>query len=110
QLLIGSVLWTLGILAVIGVCLIQFLGAYPIPHRFIYITAHAHIAIVLAVGGAAMFAGASQIRRSLSAMGLLHARLTSVHRGEAPHVSGRYPPEVQPLVDDLNTLLTEREE
>jgi signal transduction histidine kinase len=32
-----------------------------------------------------------------------------VHRGEAPRVTGHYPSEVQPLVDDLNALLEDRE-
>jgi signal transduction histidine kinase len=43
-------------------------------------------------------------------MALLHTRLTAVHRGEQREVGGHYPSEVQPLVDDLNALLTEREQ
>jgi signal transduction histidine kinase len=56
-----------------------------------------------------MLGGAWQIRRSLLAMGQLHSSLAAVHRGEDRQLDGRYPSEVQPLVDDLNALLAERE-
>jgi signal transduction histidine kinase len=65
---------------------------------------------ILALGGMAMLAGAWQIRRSLSAMALLHTRLSAMHRGEDRQLGGRYPSEVQPLVDALNALLGEREQ
>jgi two-component system OmpR family response regulator len=47
--------------------------------------------------------------RGLSPINQLHNRLTAVHKGVAPRVGGNYPAEVQPLVDDLNALLDERE-
>ena len=66
--------------------------------------------IVLALGGAAMLAGAWQIRRSLARDDACSTR------GSAPCTAARtassadrYPSEVQPLVDDLNALLAERE-
>jgi signal transduction histidine kinase len=110
QLLIGSVLWTLGVFAAISAGVIQFLGTNPAPHRFIYMTFNAHVVMALVLGGAVMAAGAWQIRRSLAAMGRLQTRLASVHRGEEQQVEGQYPAEVQPLVDDLNALLADREQ
>jgi signal transduction histidine kinase len=109
-LLIGSILWTLGVFVIISACLIQFLGTHPVPHRFIFMTFNAHLAIAAAVGGLSMLGGAWQVGRSLSVLGLLHTRLASVHRGEQPQVQGHYPAEVQPLVDDLNALLADREQ
>jgi signal transduction histidine kinase len=55
-------------------------------------------------------AGALQIRTSVSAVAELRTRLAAVHRGEGPRVTGSYPSEVQPLVDDLNVLLSERDQ
>src|SRR5205085_7636178 len=39
----------------------------------------------------------------------LRQRLAAVHSGVTPRVEGSYPAEVQPLVDDVNALLDERE-
>jgi len=110
QLAVGSVLWTLGLLFVISVLLIHLLGANPEPHMLVYrVFASIDMVVVLALGGAAMMTGAWQIRRSLRAMTLLHTRLNAMHRGEDRQLGGLYPSEVQPLVDDLNALLAERE-
>jgi signal transduction histidine kinase len=111
QLVSGSVLWTLGLLVFISMFAIHLLATNPRPHQFIYQWFfNAPVIVVLAVAAAAMVGGAWQIRRSLNAMAQLHGRLTAVHRGEDREVTGRYPSEVQPLVDDLNALLVEREQ
>ena len=110
QLVVGSVLWTLGLLFVISVLAIHLLSSNPGPHMVVYrLFASVDMVFILALGGVAMMAGAWQIRRSLSAMALLHTRLSAMHRGEDRHLGGSYPSEVQPLVDDLNALLAERE-
>jgi signal transduction histidine kinase len=110
QLLIGSILWTIGVLVVVSVLLVMFLAHNPRPHMVVlqwFIAVPA--AISMAAGVACLVAGALQIGRSLSAVDQLRVMLTAVHRGAEPRVEGRYPTEVQPLVDELNTLLTERE-
>ena len=38
----------------------------------------------------------------------MRERLTAVRKGEAQQVEGDFPTEVQPLIDDLNTLLIAR--
>jgi signal transduction histidine kinase len=111
QLLIGSVLWTFGLLFAISILAVHLLSTNPIPHFHVYQWfAGAHVGAVLAGAALAMSAGVWQIRRSLKAMALLHTRLTAVHRGEDREVGGHYPAEVQPLVDDLNALLAERDQ
>ena len=111
QLAIGSVLWTLGLLVFISMLAIHLLAANPRPHEYIFRWFfNAPMVVVLTVAAAAMVGGAWQIRRSLRAMTTLHSRLTAVHRGEQHEVTGRYPSEVQPLVDDLNALLAERDQ
>jgi signal transduction histidine kinase len=111
QLFVGSVLWTLGLLFAISILAVHLLGRNPVPHFHVYNWfASAHVGFVLAGAALAMSAGVWQIRRSLKAMAQLHTRLTAVHRGEHGAVTGRYPSEVQPLVDDLNALLAERDQ
>lgn len=65
---------------------------------------------LLALGGAVLVtAGVSVIRRVLSPFDMLHERLAAVRDGRAARLDGDYPAEVAPLVQDLNTLLDERE-
>jgi signal transduction histidine kinase len=111
QLLIGSVLWTFGVLLVVSVLLILFLAHNPRPHMIIIGWLVAVPAVLtLSAGLACMTAGAFRIRRSLQAVDQLRTKLTAVHRGDGTQVDGRYPAEVQPLVDDLNALLAERDD
>ena len=57
-----------------------------------------------------MVAGALQVRSGLSGIAQLRTRLGAVHDGRDTRVEGRYVAEVQPLVDDLNALLDQREQ
>jgi signal transduction histidine kinase len=105
------VLWTLGVLFVVSVLVILFLGSHPGFHARAYERFRsAPAALTLAVGLAGMTIGVLVIRRGLAAVNRLRASLVAVHRGEAPRVAGRFPAEVQPLVDDLNALLADREQ
>jgi signal transduction histidine kinase len=54
-------------------------------------------------------AGIAQVRRGLSPFQELRERLSTVRDGRAARLTGAYPEEVQPLVDDLNQLLEHRE-
>jgi signal transduction histidine kinase len=69
-----------------------------------------HAGLVFAIAAAALAAGAIQVRRGLAGLGQLRARLGEVRDGRGQRVGGRYVPEVQPLVDDLNALLEHREQ
>jgi signal transduction histidine kinase len=65
--------------------------------------------LIIAISTASMIAGFWQIKKGLSALDRVRGRLSSVHRGETERVTGSFPIEVQPLVDDLNALLDQRE-
>jgi signal transduction histidine kinase len=109
RLLVGSTVWTVGALLIASAFLVVFLGAHPRTHAVIldwFVTVPA--ALVALTGLACMAAGALQIRRGLSAVDELRARLAAVRRGDAQQLPGDYPAEVQPLVDDLNALLADR--
>lgn len=110
RLVIGSALWTLGLILAVSVLLIVFLARHPTPHRMVigWLVA-SPLAITLSIGVGCMIAGVRHIRRSLAAADQLRTRLAAVRGGRSHQVEGDYPSEVQPLVDDLNALLAERE-
>jgi signal transduction histidine kinase len=56
-----------------------------------------------------MAAGFLGVRQGLRPFRRLRERLTAVRVGEDRRVEGVYPSEVQPLIDDLNALLEDRE-
>jgi signal transduction histidine kinase len=60
-------------------------------------------------GVSLMLAGLLILRNGLSPFKRLRGRLSAVRTGRDQRVNGRYPSEVQPLVDDLNALLEDRE-
>ncbi|HZJ31352.1 MAG TPA: sensor histidine kinase [Vicinamibacterales bacterium] len=115
RVLLGAILWTFGLVlmsfAVIAwvfnhVPDLPFLGRHGSIH-FIW-GSHAILIVVTAV--IAMAGGAFQVRRGLNGIARLRERLAEVHAGHESRLAGDYVPEVQPLVDDLNALLEQREQ
>jgi len=102
RLLLGSALGALGLLAISHLLSIALIHHYPIILR----TSHG---TMLLIALACLVAGLSQVRRGLSPIDQLRTRLSAVHDGRERRVEGRYPTEVQPLVNDLNALLDHRE-
>lgn len=106
-LLVGAGLWTVGLFVVAGIVatdmLFRFEGFPRFFHGlFINVPAAGAVAVVCLVGGV------MQIRRALAALARLQRGLAHVHAGDRARVEGGFPREVQPLVDDLNTLLDHR--
>jgi signal transduction histidine kinase len=56
-----------------------------------------------------MAAGILALRQGLTPFRRLREKLTAVRMGKDGRVNGAYPSEVQPLIDDLNALLEDRE-
>jgi signal transduction histidine kinase len=104
RLLFGSALWTLGLFAVAAIVSTAWV------HRHPQVLLIAHWTLLALVALACMVAGLAQFRRGLSPFSHLRARLSAVRDGRDRRVEGRYPTEVQPLVDDLNALLEHREQ
>jgi signal transduction histidine kinase len=72
-------------------------------------TRHAtHIAMGM-ITVAAVVGGLFLIRKAVAPFWRLRADLTSLRDGRSQRVEGEYPSEVQPLVNDLNALLDDRE-
>lgn len=102
RLLWGALLWTIGLLAATNVVVTLLLG-----HRLSGPLVHLGAMSVVALG--LLAAGLSQVRTGMGLLDRLRTRLAAVRDGRASRVEGEYPAEVRPLVDDLNSLLEERE-
>jgi signal transduction histidine kinase len=68
-----------------------------------------HTILFGSLAAAFVLGGLLSIRKGLSQFNQLRARLSEVHEGRKHQIEGSYPAEVQPLVDDLNALLDQRE-
>jgi signal transduction histidine kinase len=115
RVLLGAALWTLG-LVLFSFGIISFVFRYYPETPFIgrrgsihFIWA-SHAGLLAVVAIAALAVGAYQVRRGLAGITQLRARLAAVREGRDARVEGRYVPEVQPVVDDLNALLDHREQ
>ena len=110
RILLGAVLWTIGLFIMAGAALITAMEFHPrVP---LHIITHDVFRqpLVMAFGLFSMVAGLLQVRRGLSPINNLRARLAGLHEGRDRRVAGTYPTEVQPLVNDLNALLDHREQ
>jgi signal transduction histidine kinase len=105
NVVVGAILWTVGLLAVWALVLTFYASAY----RGLHVI-HSHPHGLLAVAIVAMIAGLAFVRAGLAPLDLMRRRLADVQRGAARQLSGDYPAEVQPLVHDLNALLVHRDQ
>jgi signal transduction histidine kinase len=104
RLILGSLLWIAGLLAITTALGIAIIHSHPQLVGFVHNSALVVFATVCLVGGLSI------VRHGLSPFNELREKLASVRDGRAPRVDGRYPNEVQPLVDDLNALLEHRDQ
>ena len=110
RLLFGSLLWTIGLVIMASAALIFAIESI---HRPSVAGIVHHLftrPLVMLVAMFAMIAGFLQVRRGVSPINSLRARLAGLHEGRDRRIEGTYPAEVQPLVNDLNTLLDNREQ
>ena len=109
RILFGAILWTSGLFIISGVVLTHLMYLHPqapgVFHRiFLNFTLLTSIAVVCLV------AGLFEVRRGLRSFDELRSRLLGVREGRDTRLDGTYPAEVQPLVTDLNALLSDREQ
>ena len=103
RIFLASLLWTLGLLGFTHVVFIAIARVYPGVIRI-----HIHALLLLAL--LCMVAGLMQVRKGLRRFSDLREQLTAVREGKSERVEGTYPTEVQPLVNELNALLDNREQ
>jgi signal transduction histidine kinase len=104
RVMMGAVLWTLGLMAVITIVL-----TFSPRARQTVLIVHSHNLIAAAFAVGSMVAGLALVRGALAPFDELRLRLSEMRQGRQRQLQGSYPSEVQPLVDDLNALLDHRE-
>ena len=110
RLLLGAGLWTLGLFVAGLTISTALMLRYHSVARVMHGIAYSHALMFSLVAIVCLLAGLSQVRRGVAPINQLRGRLSSVHAGRDKRVGGTYPREVQPLVDDLNALLTHQEQ
>jgi signal transduction histidine kinase len=109
RILSGAILWTIGHFMIVAVIFLKPGAESSFVMRVLHSTTAPSPAATAVVAGLCMYVGFLQVRRGISPINQLHNRLAAVHKGVDARVGGAYPVEVQPVVDELNALLGERE-
>jgi signal transduction histidine kinase len=105
RILLGAFFWTLGLIPV-GHLVFMAVHRQTRP-RLILLPVPTGTSIVFALF--CLLAGILLIRAGLRPFGRLRRELSGVRDSSGRKIEGNYPVEVQPLVDDLNSLLEHRE-
>jgi len=104
RVLLGAFFWTLGL---IPVGHLVFMAVHGRNARMILFPVATETSFLFAFF--CLLAGILLIRAGLAPFGRLRRQLSGVRDGSGQRISGSYPTEVQPLVNDLNSLLEHRE-
>ena len=103
HLLLAASLWTFGLLGFTHVFFLFLARMFPGSIRI-----HLHSLVIVAL--LCMIGGLLQLRKALQRFHDLRDQLGAVREGRSSRVDGVFPTEVQPLVNDLNALLENREQ
>lgn len=101
-LIIASILWTAGLLAILHMLMLALIHSMPSMRG-----SHGHGVLVAAI--LCIAAAVVTVRSALHPLEQIGPRLKGLRQGSQSRLDGTYPREVQPLIDDLNHLLEERE-
>src|SRR6202021_942890 len=102
RILLGTVLWTLGLIPLMHLLFL-------VVHGQLRFMAAWSIEVFLVFATVCILAGIWQFRAGLLPFGGLRRQLLCLGDGSGDRIEGTYPTEVQPLVNDLNSLLEHRE-
>jgi signal transduction histidine kinase len=105
RLLVGSVIWTGGLLYIAHVTSFFVMFGTAALRRNV-----SNLFLMLPIAIGLVVIGLLLVRNTMSSFGMLRTQLSRVHAGRERQVTGTYPTEVQPLVDDLNVLLDHRDQ
>jgi signal transduction histidine kinase len=110
RIFLGAVLWSMGLFLLSGLILTHYMLYVPeAPGIFHHLFVHYMIIMSIAMV-ACMVVGLNQVKRGLASFNELRTNLGGVREGRDARLGGEYPTEVQPLVNELNALLSDREE
>jgi signal transduction histidine kinase len=103
RVLLGTTFWTLGLIPA------MHFGFLAVHGQTRYMT-NTGRGIALIFSTVCITVGASQFRAGLRPFNRLRQQLLALRDGSKLRIEGTYPTEVQPLVNDLNSLLEHREQ
>jgi signal transduction histidine kinase len=104
RILLALALWTVGGFLLVHGLSVELLQYFP------FISRWSRSAGLIVFAGGVMLTGFTFGKSGISRLNQLRKSLAAVRDGRAARVDGKYPLEVQPLVDDLNSLLDRREQ
>jgi signal transduction histidine kinase len=110
RIILGATLWTTGLFIGFGVILTHAMLLNPRAPDFFHRLFIRHMFELIAVTAVCLVVGLVQVRRGLSLFGDLRTRLNRIRDGSQNRLDGDYPAEVQPLIGELNELLSDREQ
>jgi signal transduction histidine kinase len=105
RLIVGALVWMTTVLVVVGAQLLKIVRNHP-EHAM---DALAYFIGLGGVGAVFVLWGLFLVLRALAPFKNLRAGLSAVREGRNQRIEGGYPSEVEPLVNDLNALLEDRE-
>ena len=103
RLVLGAVLWTVVIILVLHFLTPWLVHRGGAPMTVIHFTLLGVVMVGLVIAALWM------VQIGMAPLERLRGKLAALRAGRASRVEGEYPAEVQPLVDDLNTLIEDRE-
>jgi signal transduction histidine kinase len=107
RIFLGAFLWTLGLVPLVHLIFSTVHHQTHPASRIVIVRVDPVTTLVFAFF--CMLGGIWQVRAGLLPFGRLRRQLSGVRDGSGRRVEGAYPIEVQPLVNDLNSLLEHRE-
>ena len=107
RVLVGAIFWTAGLVALASAVLAHGISAHPEARLDVHRWLESPYALV--IGLLCIAAGFLQVRGGLAGLDRVGRSLSALHRGDARRLEGAFPSEVQPLVEDLNALLDQRD-
>ncbi len=105
RLFVGAIVWMTAVFVAVTALLLKLTRnhpEFPMP-GVTYHIAMGLFAVAFVVGGLVL------VRRAVAPLWSLRASLSSVREGRSQRIEGDHPSEVQPLVNELNGLLEDRE-
>src|SRR5215813_12345219 len=103
RILLGTFLWTVGLIPMLHLLFLLI-------HRQTRLVPSAALPVFFVFSLLFIAAGIWQFRAGLLPFGHLRQQLSGLRDGSSARIGGTYPTEVQPLVNDLNSLLEHREQ
>src|ERR1035438_3659331 len=107
RILLGAFLWTFGLVPLVHLIFSTVHHQTQPSGRVVILRVDPVTTLVFAF--LCMVGGIWQVRAGLLPFGRLRRQLSGVRDGSGRRIEGAYPIEVQPLVNDLNSLLEHRE-